>query len=163
MYEKNHEFLLDIFEEILKVKPDSVLLLIGEGPLEKQIKQKAKKFPKGTVKFLGKRTDAYRFYSAFDILLLPSKSEGMPVVGIEAQANGLPCVFSDAMTKEVKLLEIVTFLNINEPATIWATIFIKERLDNAGGIIRSSGYDIHLQAQKMEKLYEKLYAKSYSS
>lgn len=163
VYEKNHEFLLDIFEEILKKRQESVLLLVGEGPLEDQIRKKAKKFPKGTVKFLGVRTDANRLYSAFDILFLPSKSEGMPVVGIEAQANGLPCVFSDAMTREVKLLETVTFLNINEPATTWATISIKERLDNAEEIIRPLGFDIGSQAQKLEKLYEKLYAKSSTS
>ena len=163
VYQKNHEFLLEIFGEILKIRPDSVLLLIGEGPLEENIKQKAKEFPKGTIKFLGIRNDTYRLYSAFDVFCLPSRYEGLPVVGVEAQANGLPCVFSDAMTREVKLLETVTFLNINEPAKTWAMIPMKKRLENAGEIIRSSGFDISSQAQKLEKLYEKLFTKSSTS
>lgn len=162
-YQKNHEFLLDIFQEIYKKNQNSVLLLIGEGPLEEQIRLKAKEFPEGAVKFLGVRSDTYRLYSAFDVFCLPSKYEGLPVVGVEAQANGLPCVFSDAMTREVKLLETVTFLNINEPAATWAKIFLKDRLDNAGEIVRSSGFDIRLQAQKLEKTYEKLYSKTSAS
>lgn len=160
VYQKNHEFLLDIFEEILKIRPDGVLLLIGEGPLEKKIKQKAKKFPEGTIRFLGVRNDTYRLYSTFDVFCLPSRYEGLPVVGVEAQVNGLPCVFSDAMTKETKFTDNFIFVGKKSNKKEWVNQILNMADCERNQIIDNDKFNISIQAKKMEKLYETKIKKS---
>lgn len=86
--QKNHRFLIDIFNEIHKKNINSVLLLAGQGPLLDEIKEKVKKLNlANSVKFLGQRKDVSELYQAMDIFVLPSLYEGLPVVGVEAQAN----------------------------------------------------------------------------
>ena len=68
--------------------------------------------------FLGNRDDVYRLYQAMDVFVLPSRYEGLPVVGVEAQAAGLPCVLSDKMTKETKITEVTDFINIENSTTV---------------------------------------------
>ena len=97
---KNHELLIEIFNEIYRENENSILLLAGQGPLKEKIEQKVKEMKLDkVVKFLGQRNDANRLYQAMDVFVLPSLYEGLPVVGIEAQAAGLLCIFSDDMTK----------------------------------------------------------------
>lgn len=72
------------------------------------------------VKFLGQRNDANELYQAFDVFLLPSLYEGLPVVGVEAQAAGLLCYLSDDMTKETKVLDITKFMSLNNTPEEWA-------------------------------------------
>ena len=94
--QKNHAFLIDIFNEICKIKSNSILVLVGQ----------VKNLNLDTnVMFLGQRNDVDELYQAFDVLLLPSLYEGLPVVGVEAQASGLLCLLSDNMTRETKILE----------------------------------------------------------
>lgn len=91
--QKNQLYLLEIFAKILKRVPSAVLILVGEGELELKIKEKADKLQiTNSIIFAGVRTDPEKFYSSFDIFLLPSLYEGMPVVSVEANANGLPMV-----------------------------------------------------------------------
>ncbi len=101
---KNHAFLLEIFAELAKVKPDSVLLLAGDGPLRSDMEKKAEKLNLGNrVRFLGVRSDINRLLQAFDVFVFPSIYEGLPVTLIEAQSAGLPCVISDVITTEVDM------------------------------------------------------------
>ena len=104
--QKNHIFLLNVFEKIAKQNSCAKLVLVGNGPLENQIKQLAvdKHLQEKTL-FLGVRTDVPELLQAFDVLCMPSLYEGLPVVGVEAQAVGLPCVFADTITREVLLLK----------------------------------------------------------
>lgn len=93
-YQKNHEFLINVFKKVHQKVNDSVLLLIGEGPDEGVIKQKVKELKlNNNVMFLGRRNDVPKLFQAMDCFVLPSRFEGLPIVGIEAQAAGLPCVF----------------------------------------------------------------------
>ena len=97
--QKNHTFLVDVFNEYHRKKPDSKLLLVGSGPLENEIKKKVERLDlEDSVLFLGQRDDINKLYSVMDVFCLPSLYEGLPVVGVEAQAAGLPCVFSDKIT-----------------------------------------------------------------
>ena len=96
MYQKNHAFLLRVFQRLLSSRQDAWLLLIGEGERMKLIRSEVEKMGiEGKVRFTGTRSDVAKLYSAMDVFCLPSFYEGLPVVALEAQANGLPCLFSD--------------------------------------------------------------------
>jgi len=102
--QKNHKFLINVFKKYHEKNVDSKLMLIGEGPLENDIKNQVESLGlSDSVLFVGVVNDGYKYYNAFDCFMLPSTYEGLPVVGVEAQCNGLPCIFSDRMTKEVLL------------------------------------------------------------
>lgn len=104
MYQKNHMFLLDVFAKLMETRKDARLLLVGEGELEEQIKLRAAQIGvKDKTIFAGVRSNMQEVYSAMDIFCLPSYYEGVPVVALEVQANGLPCLFSDVITPEVIL------------------------------------------------------------
>ncbi|MCR4663689.1 MAG: glycosyltransferase family 1 protein [Endomicrobiaceae bacterium] len=154
---KNHSFLVDIFNEILKYKKNSVLLFIGEGPLEEEIKEKVNNLKlEKQVKFLGVRSDINNIYQAMDVFLLPSLFEGLPIVGIEAQTAGLPCFFSDKISKEVKIVNS-HFISLKENSEFWAKKIIDicenfERTDTSEEIIKS-GYGFVSTITAFENLY----------
>lgn len=157
-YQKNHNLLVDIFNEVLKIEKDAVLLLIGEGELENEIKEKVKKLGiEQSVLFLGRKADAYRYYQAMDLFLLPSRYEGLPVVGVEAQACGLPCVFSDCVTDEAKLLESTVYVSggIEEYVKAVEKGLKTERKDTCIEM-RKAGFDIKNEAEKLLEFYEEL-------
>ena len=113
-YQKNHEFLVDMFKNISNENSEAVLLLIGEGNLKEKIVQKVKENNlEEKVIFLGTVKNINEIMQAMDVFVLPSYYEGLPVVGIEAQASGIDCFFSDTITTELKINDNVKFLNIN--------------------------------------------------
>ena len=159
--QKNHRFLIDIFNEVHKQNEKSILLLVGQGPLMEKIKEKVKSLGiEDSVKFLGQRNDISELYYAFDAFCLPSLYEGLPVVGVEAQATGLLCLFSDDMTKETKVLESTKFLSLEQSAKEWAEILLKsienfERKDTTIEFF-NNGFDIKMEVKKLIKIYLKL-------
>lgn len=115
--QKNHTFLIDIFNQFHKKEKNSILLLAGQGPLQEEIKNKVRELGlDDSVRFLGQRNDANELYQVFDVFLLPSLYEGLPVVGVEAQASCLLCFFSDDMTKETKVLDSTVFMSLSNTA-----------------------------------------------
>lgn len=156
--QKNHHFLIDIFSQIYKENKDSILILIGNGPLEDEIKSKVKNLNlEHSVLFLGERYDVERLYQAMDIFLLPSLYEGLPVVGIEAQAAGVRCVFSNSITREVRITKEVDFIDINLPDKYWAERVLSYintcNHKNTKNIIIKNGYDIKSVAKRLENFY----------
>lgn len=156
--QKNHRFLIDIFKEIKKKNNSSVLLLAGQGPLMDEIKIKVHKLElDNSVKFLGQRKDTDKIYQTFDLFLLPSLYEGLPVVGVEAQASGNLCYFSDDMTKEVKVLDSTVFMSLSNTAEEWAEAILKDartyKKRNTKEEISKHGFDIKEEAKKLEKKY----------
>jgi len=98
--QKNHAFILDIFSEVLKQKPKTLLLLVGVGELMDQIKSIVQERGiEKSVLFAGKQSRTEDYYSSFDCFLMPSLYEGLPVVGVEAQCEGLDCFFSNQIDK----------------------------------------------------------------
>lgn len=103
-YQKNHKFLIDMFNEVSKKKKDARLMLIGKGPLEDELKEQVKSYGiEKLVLFLGKREDVNMLYNAMDVFCLPSFFEGFPIVAVEAQANGLPCFISDCLDEAIRM------------------------------------------------------------
>lgn len=158
--QKNQEFLLDVMKGLVnKGSRNYRLVIVGEGPLEASLKERSKILNLDNyVVFTGRRTDAYRLYQAFDVFLLPSIYEGLPVVGVEAQTSGLPCIFSTGITNEIGLTRSV-FLPIDEGATPWVDAI--EFLDIGGAFdrsaaietVRSAGFDINVEAKRLENFY----------
>lgn len=162
--QKNHDFLIDIFNEIHKKNNNSILLLAGQGPLMEDIKNKVKELNlDDNVKFLGQRNDANELYQAFDVFLLPSLYEGLPVVGVEAQAAGLLCYLSDDMTKETKVLDTTKFMSLNNTPKEWADNILDDvkkykRIDTSKEMT-AKNFNIKEEAKKLEEYYLNLYNK----
>ena len=125
---KNHTFLIDVFYELLKKDNNFVLYLIGDGELKRKIENKVKYLNiEDKVKFLGLRNDVNLILQGMDIFLLPSLHEGLPVVGIEAQASGLECIMSENISKEVKITNLVHFLPINDVKE-WVDLILDKKI-----------------------------------
>lgn len=119
--QKNHDFLLDIFAEYLKLNSNAVLLLVGGGELEADIRNKIKSLGiEDKVIIAGVRKDVSALMSAMDIQVFPSFYEGMPNTIIEAQCSGLPCVVSDTITSEADITGLVKYLPLDMSAAKWA-------------------------------------------
>ncbi|MBP3328162.1 MAG: glycosyltransferase family 1 protein [Clostridia bacterium] len=117
---KNHDFLIDVFEQVANAHPNSKLVLVGVGDLEEKIRTKVqKKELSDKVLFLGARKDIPALLSAADVLVFPSFYEGMPNAVIEAQALSLQCIVSDKITAECRITDLVEFLPLGN-AKQWA-------------------------------------------
>lgn len=156
-YPKNHKFLIDIFQEVLKIEPNSILLIVGVGEKEDEIKQYVKSLNlNDNVRFLGNRSDVSELYQAMDVFVLPSLFEGVPLVGVEAQFSDLPCYFSDKVPVEVKFNKKAQFVSLEETATTWAKKIIEckcfERSNSRCDIVNSH-YDIKVAHKVLEDYY----------
>ena len=156
---KNHEFLIDIFNELCKMRDDAALVLVGKGELEEEIKDKVKQLGLADkVCFLGNRSDVERYYQAFDYFVFPSIFEGLPGSVIEAQAAGLMCLVSDSVTSEAAITELVGCKSIGESAMSWASEIMRnskkalERNDMRTEI-REKNFDVKKQAREMEDFF----------
>lgn len=167
--QKNHDFLIDIFNEIYKKDKDTVLLLVGGGELDdalkNQIKEKVRNLGlEDAVEFLGVREDVDRIVQTFDVFLLPSLFEGLPVTMVEAQAAGLPCVISDKVPIQCDLTGNVWVVPLEESPEKWADVV----LDKANNFekrdtyqqIADAGFDIKSQAKWLEEFYVKVLEES---
>lgn len=153
MYQKNHAFLLRVFQRLLSSRQDAWLLLIGEGERMKLIRSEVKKMGiEGKVRFTGTRSDVAKLYSAMDVFCLPSFYEGLPVVALEAQANGLPCLFSDRMTKEVVLTPGARQLSIENPEP-WVKAVQEAQRQNTCAL--PERYDIAFEGEILKNFYVK--------
>lgn len=158
--EKNHTFLLDVFTEVVKQESSARLVLVGGGPLERKIKNLViQKNLQNKVVFLGVRKDITALYQAFDVFVLPSFHEGMPVVAPEAQAAGLPCIFSDTITPEVRLLPHSCMLSLKDSPAKWAQhiLAVKGQPRSSGKeALRAKGFDIRQTAKQIQDFYLEL-------
>ena len=166
--QKNHSRLLDIFAEIAAVVPGARLVLIGVGELEQATKEKARTLALGEkVLFLGQMANVNEWYQAMDCFLLPSLFEGLPVVGIEAQAAGLPCFFSDRVTDEALLSPNAQKVSLDASNAEWTKKILsgtqeESNRERGAELIRLAGYDIHEEARKLMNTYLEMAERAYS-
>lgn len=156
-YQKNHEFLIDIFKQVHGKLNNSLLLLIGEGPEENQMKEKVTSLGLASyVLFLGRRNDVPQLFQAMDCFVLPSRFEGLGIVGIEAQSSGLQCIFSDVVPREVDVVGKSIFLSL-EHSEQWVSEILKiSSLNNRKNIeaqVEMAEYNIHNEIKRIEKFY----------
>jgi len=164
--QKNHRFLVNAFRALVAgdesesgaLRPATFLVLLGDGELLDSVRWQVQQAGlQNRVLFAGSVENTHEWYQAFDLFLLPSRFEGLPVTGIEAQAAGLPCLFSDNVTPEVRISRQVTFLSLKQPLEEWADamrnlLFIGERHDDSA-MITAAGYNIEVEAKKLQDLY----------
>lgn len=119
--QKNHVFLIDVFYELAKKNSKAKLLLVGMGETENSIHTRVNELGLADrVIFQCVTDEPEAFYAAMDVFVLPSLFEGLPLVGIEAQCSGLPCLFSSEITREVAISDLAYFMNLDEGPVAWA-------------------------------------------
>lgn len=161
--QKNHEFLIKIFNKLYKDNNKYHLLLVGEGELENKIRQLVKMYKiENGVTFLGVRKDVENLYQAMDLFLFPSLFEGLGIVAIEAQTSGLPTIVSDTLPSEVKITNLLSFMSLKKDTEEWAEVIKNinfEKRENLALKIKSTGYSIKDTSNFLEEYYIKRYFK----
>lgn len=157
--QKNHKFIIDIFQEVHNLAPDAVLLLVGDDSSDggREIHEKVKR--QGLtehVKFLGIRSDVADLLQAMDVFLFPSLFEGLSVASIEAQSAGLPVLISDGVPIECKKTDLVDVISLSESASFWANKVIEAaqiKRRNTFEEIKEAGFDIQENAKLLQDFY----------
>ena len=154
------ELRLDDFQKILETQDNCHLVLIGSGEDEQKIREKIVALNlTDNVSVLINRSDVNALYQAMDIFVMPSLFEGLPMVAVEAQANGLPCIFSDKISKEALLTDNAKMLSLASGIERWAEEILNtniERNSDAAKQLQKMGYDINTEVQKLQAWYEQL-------
>ena len=159
-YQKNHELLVSIFNEFLKNNPNSVLLLIGSGELENEIREQIKKFRiTNNVIFYGNSDNVDKIMQAMDLFVLPSHYEGLSITAIEAQCSGLPCFLANTISLETKKSDFCHFVRIDAPLSKWAEkmeyyYYNSGERKNGEIAICNAGYDISNLKKYVVKLWK---------
>ena len=159
-YQKNHSFVIDVFNELQKKHTNVVLLLVGKDdestPYLEDIKYKILEYGiSDKVRFLGMREDVPKLMQAADICLMPSLFEGFGIVAIEAQAASLPTIISDQFPKEIDVSMYITRLSLDIEVKKWAEAIINSSKYNRVSCyeeIKAAGYDIRNETERVEKL-----------
>lgn len=164
--QKNQVRLLDIYSEVKKKNSDSKLLLIGEGDLKEGCVVKAKELGiEKNVMFLGNRNDVADLMQAMDAFVMPSLFEGLPIVGVEAQAAGTHAFLADTISKETEISSNVTWFGLEQTDEEIARMILSsgvstdlERL-KANKDVRKAGYDMFSTCKRIEEIYLKNFCK----
>lgn len=156
---KNQSYLLKVFHELCKIKPNSILFIAGTGELGAQLKSEAEELGiKDKVCFLGQYNNVSELYSLSDVFLLPSLHEGMPLTLVEAQCSGLHCFVSSSISKEVKLTSFLSFISNTESVSVWANQIAKfdynRNRDLGRQEIIDAGFDINMISYNIAKLID---------
>lgn len=157
-YQKNSEFIVQIYNQIRNHKKNCKFLFVGVGEREESVKKLAKEYGLSDMLFLESRNDVNQLMMAMDVFLLPSRFEGLPIVLVEAQCAGLTCFVSDAVTKEIHVNPNVYYYGLDKGPDEWARFIIDhensefDRKDGMDSIVKA-GYQIATEAKKLENYY----------
>lgn len=162
--EKNHRFLFEVFARIKTMLPESVLLLVGRGPLEGELAALAEQLGiDDSVRFLGVRDDVPFLLKAMDVFIFPSTKEGLAMAAVEAQASGLPCVMSTGVPERAVASEKAVRIPLSEGTAAWASEAVSLYGQTCGtgradGIdqVRDCGFDISQTARRLQAFYERI-------
>ena len=162
--QKNPMYLLKIAQAVQRSGKNAVLLMVGTGPMEQEVRQRARGMGlDGFVRFLGVRKDIPELLAAMDLFLLPSLFEGLPVTLIETQASGLPALVSDRVTREMDKAGLIRFLPLEEDASCWCDAILNAGINEDRAAyarkVLDAGYDIADQAKKLGAFYLQEYSR----
>lgn len=153
-YQKNQQFLLEIINKLVKVSKKNKLLLIGEGELKDDYLWYIKNNKlQDNVILESPQCDIYKYYSAFDIFVFSSRFEGLGIVIIEAQANGLKCIVSKNIPKDVKQSNLIEFIDINSIEEWYDKLINIKKRTNRRIDLTSSDYNIKKEYKKLIEIY----------
>lgn len=154
---KNHLFLIDIFRQVTKLKHNAILLLIGDGGCKDKVLEKLEKYSladKAIV--LPHQKQIQNFYNASDVFVFPSERESFGLIGIEAQANGLPTLMSDIIPKPVACTPLAVYKSLEETAESWAECLCNMRVNDerekAWQMVQQAGFDKQGMVKKITSL-----------
>lgn len=156
--QKNHAFAVDVFNKLQKNASEAILLIVGDGDLRSALEKKIRNLGlNGKVLLLGNRNDVSELYSAMDVFLMPSLCEGLPFSAVEAQAAGLPCVYSTGVPQETDIIRTGKFLSLDDELNCWVAA-IKDayqsgRFTKATRNLSEKGYSVQASAQRLAHLY----------
>lgn len=155
-YQKNQLFLLNIFKKITEIDNNCLLLIIGTGADEKKLKKVTSDLQiEDKVRFLGIRKDVPALLQAMDVFVLPSKFEGLGIVAIEAEAAGLPCVFSDTIPEITNLTPANEYISLDDDPSRWVNAILKYQnrtREEFSSYVIQGGFDIRNEAIKVRNL-----------
>ncbi len=160
--QKNPLFLIEVFSNVLKNNSNTVLMVIGSGKLEEEMKMKTSELGCGSsVIFIGKSNEVNRLIQGCDLMLLPSLYEGLPNVVLEWQIAGIPSLVSDQVTKECRKTELVSFLPIDKGPDIWSNTICQygentnasEQSNIACDLMAKAGFEINKSCDRIRNLY----------
>ena len=158
---KNQAKIVEVFAALHREDANTHLVLVGTGELENDLKAQAAALGiADAVTFTGVQSNVNEWYSVFDAFIMCSFNEGLPVVAVEAQAADLPCVLCNTITTEVKVIDSVKFLGLNDSADTWARAvreFAPKQRGSRKAEFEAAGYDIAAEAKRMQQLYLDLY------
>lgn len=155
--QKNQEFVVDVFNELLKIEPNAKLLMLGEGKNRNSIMERTEKLGiADRVIFTGAVNNVSDYLQAMDVFLFPSRFEGFSVATIEVQCTGLPGVMSDTISSEMNILGLFDVLSLSESPKVWAQHVLDKkqmiRKDQTKEI-SAAGYNIEIEAKLLENMY----------
>ncbi len=154
---KNQSFLISLMPELLKKNPNTILLLLGDGDDKGLLQNEVQRLSlQHNVIFTGNVSDVYNYLSAMDVFVFPSLYEGMPLSLIEVQSNGLPCIISDCVPKDIYLTDLIHPLSLDDPAK-WINMILTSKRSHPEqycGTLIDEGFDVSSMVGKIYKLYE---------
>lgn len=156
-YQKNHEFLINVFAYLLRLCPEAILMLVGQGELEEDVTIQIKQLGiQNSVIMLGVRNDVEDLLNAMDIFVLPSHFEGLPVTFVEVQANGLTTIGSTNITKEICINDNVYYYSLSSGYEYWAQKISEIHTNREKVDKKTFPYNIEESSIKLKKKYEEL-------
>ena len=161
IHQKNHMFILEVFNEVYKHNKNSVLILVGTGTLFEQVKKRVHELKlDDVVIFAGNREDVENIYQAMDVFIFPSFYEGLGMVVVEAQVSGLPVIVADTVPEDAKICENFKYMSLSDSVINWANRIMKyqggyERKNMKQFAIKA-GYDIKTTGPELTEWYCKL-------
>lgn len=158
--QKNHYFLIQIFNEVLKRDSNAMLMLVGDGEEKNSIIQQVINLNiLENILFIGVSSEVSQLMQAMDIFVFPSLYEGLGIVVIEAQATGLPCLVSNTVPQETKLTNKIHFLSIQETPQYWASKIVEYRDASSREVVEEiakQGYDAKDTAKWIQNFYSEI-------
>lgn len=151
---KNHSFLIDVFEKIIKIKKNAYLLMVGSGNTENKVVEKLENLGLSRkYKILHNRTDVPELLMASDAAVFPSITEGLGIAVIEMQAAHLPVVVSKGVPKKTKISNYIKYLDLNAGAECWAEKLTELIEKNDNYVLDIREWDIKESVKHLEMLY----------